>query len=148
MESQPGRAFGTSGPRSGRKGDVVLTGDASGPYDGVMQLIASIYDTYVHELADRAVARCKDDLEAMTRFVTWDLASSSDAKSAVKAALEPTPDLARKRRSKANKWFSAKDEVAVEASVLDDWKRSVADEDSDVALSSDELVERWRSARR
>jgi len=154
MESQPGRAFGTSGPRSGRKGDVVLTGEASGPYEGVMQLIASIYDTYVHELADRAVARCKDDLEAMTRFVTWDLASSSDAKSAVKAALEPTPDLARalddldgapppkkKRRSKANKWFSAKDEVAVEASVLDDWKRSVADEDSDVALSSDELVE-------
>ncbi|KAH8096322.1 hypothetical protein JL720_3687 [Aureococcus anophagefferens] len=128
MESQPGRAFGTSG-RGPAARATSCSRATPGPYDGVMQLIASIYDTHAHELADRAVARCKDDLEAMTRFVTWDLASSSDAKSA------------KKRRSKANKWFSAKDEVAVEASVLDDWKRSVADEDSDVALSSDELVE-------
>merc|ERR1712167_516087 len=79
-----------------------------------------------------------DDLEAMTRFVTWDLASSSDATSSMAAALEPTPDLAQNvqadmaaarsaldnprssKKSKARRWFSARDESAVEAAIVDD----------------------------
>ena len=97
----------------------------------------------------------------MTRFVTWDLASSSDAKSAVKAALEPTPDLARAldddfqqalratkggerladRKSKQRKWFSAKDEQAVEASIVGEWRDSYERPDASDALSSDDLVE-------
>ena len=101
-----------------------------------MRLVASIYDKYVLELADRAVARCRDDLEAMTRFVTWDLASSSDATSSMAAALEPTPDLAQNvqadmaaarsaldnprssKKSKARRWFSARDESAGKAIVM------------------------------
>lgn len=123
--------------------------EPDGPYEAVMRLVASIYDKYVLELADRAVERCRDDLEAMTRFVTWDLASSSDATSSMAAALEPTPDLAqnvqadmmaaksaldnpRTKKSKALKWFSARDESAVEASIVDDWRDAFGDEQNDV----------------
>lgn len=59
------------------------------------RLVSRIYDTYVAELAETANGRCKDDLQAMTRFVTWDLASQGgDATHALKTALSPMPALA------------------------------------------------------
>jgi len=155
MENGPGapsradRVFRVDGDGPFRGGDARGAEDAQGPYAGVMQLVASIYDAYVHELADRAVARCRDDVEAMTRFVTWDLASSSDAKSAVKAALEPSPDLRRvlrdslpaKNKKMARKWFSAKDDAAVEASVVSSWRGAVDGQAEHEALSADDLVD-------
>jgi len=132
--------------------------DADGPYEAVVQLVATIYDRYVLELADRAVARCRDDLEAMTRFVTWDLASTSDAQGAMKAALESTPDLrsaveadvdaakaalngGRRAPPKARRWFSAKDEAAVEAAVVDDWRDAFgADAETAAPAAAGDLV--------
>jgi len=136
-----------------------LRKEADGPYEAVMRLVASIYDKYVLELADRAVARCRDDLEAMTRFVTWDLASSSDATSSMAAALEPTPDLAQNvqadmaaarsaldnprsssKKSKARRWFSARDESAVEAAIVDDWRDAFGEQNDNVDVLKQTLA--------
>jgi GTPase SAR1 family protein len=144
--------------REARGGPSTLRKEADGPYEAVMRLVASIYDKYVLELADRAVARCRDDLEAMTRFVTWDLASSSDATSSMAAALEPTPDLAQNvqadmaaarsaldnprssKKSKARRWFSARDESAVEAAIVDDWRDAFGEQNDNVDVLKQTLA--------
>ncbi len=144
--------------REARGGPSALRKEADGPYEAVMRLVASIYDKYVLELADRAVARCRDDLEAMTRFVTWDLASSSDATSSMAAALEPTPDLAQNvqadmaaarsaldnprssKKSKARRWFSARDESAVEAAIVDDWRDAFGEQNDNVDVLKQTLA--------
>lgn len=50
-----------------------------------LDVVTSAYDDYAREAADKAAERCRDDLAAMTRFVTWDLAAAqTDAISAVR----------------------------------------------------------------
>jgi len=41
------------------------------------QLVRTIYDKFVQNCSDSTVIRCRDDLVAQTRFVTWDLHESS-----------------------------------------------------------------------
>ncbi len=37
------------------------------------EIVRRIYDNFVHRTVDDCLVRCRDDLKALTRFVTWDL---------------------------------------------------------------------------
>ncbi|CAN0370525.1 unnamed protein product, partial [Scytosiphon promiscuus] len=36
-------------------------------------IVRRVYDKFVDTTVDETLARCRDDLTALTRFVTWDL---------------------------------------------------------------------------
>lgn len=37
------------------------------------EIVRRIYENFVHQTVDDCLVRCRDDLKALTRFVTWDL---------------------------------------------------------------------------
>lgn len=37
------------------------------------QLVRTLFDDFVHKCSESTMVRCRDDLNSMTRFVTWDL---------------------------------------------------------------------------
>lgn len=107
------------------------------------RLVARIYEAYAAELAETAVDRCKDDLQAMTRFVTWDLASQggSDAAAAVRTALSPMPALAS-GRLEADDEVDDVDRRDEDEEVLREWRRAEGGEAAeDPEPTSAEIVE-------
>eukprot|EP00633_Aureoumbra_lagunensis_P007989 CAMPEP_0197318858 /NCGR_PEP_ID=MMETSP0891-20130614/52725_1 /TAXON_ID=44058 ORGANISM="Aureoumbra lagunensis, Strain CCMP1510" /NCGR_SAMPLE_ID=MMETSP0891 /ASSEMBLY_ACC=CAM_ASM_000534 /LENGTH=954 /DNA_ID=CAMNT_0042809499 /DNA_START=272 /DNA_END=3136 /DNA_ORIENTATION=- len=57
--------------------------------DVFLRIVISAYEDYARSIATKAAARCRDDLAAMTRFVTWDLAAAqTDAVQSIKSHLD------------------------------------------------------------
>lgn len=117
--------------------------DGDAAHSNFLGLVSKIYDAYAQSLADAAVRRCKDDLEAMTRFVTWDLASTGDPKAAVKTALSPLPALATSSRLKSDELAEEEDE---EARIMREWHESSEDAEPQVEVSSSDLVDALATA--
>mmetsp|Transcript_399 Transcript_399/g.621 ORF Transcript_399/g.621 Transcript_399/m.621 type:complete len:906 (-) Transcript_399:371-3088(-) len=55
------------------------------------QVISSIFDQFVHKVSDSVMRRCRDDLNALTRFVTWDLRERSSG--ALRRSLPDSTDI-------------------------------------------------------
>ena len=63
-----------------------LSPDRAAADNVFLDLVTRAYDDYALQAAEKAAARCRDDLASLTRFVTWDLASQ-DAVAAMKTHL-------------------------------------------------------------
>ena len=78
------------------------------------QLVGNIYEQFVFKCSDSVMQRCKDDLHALTRFVTWDLRErssgalsrslpdSTDIVQVYQVALATNPDIEKQQKIKNN----------------------------------------------
>jgi hypothetical protein len=67
-------------------GAALSLGAHSAPFQ---QLVRAIFEKFVDEQVDACIARCRDDLVGMTRFVTWDVEDKGGASALYR--LLPTP---------------------------------------------------------
>jgi len=109
-----GGALGATATTPGDAGFSAL----SSPPDVFLGLVTRAYDAYAADVAEHAANRCRDDLAAMTRFVTWDLAAAHTDAVAALASHLPRADL----ETPVDYSSSGLDDHDEEARVLEEWK--------------------------
>ena len=98
------------------------------------QILRRIYNNFVEETADDCVQRCRDDIRALTRYVTWDIndargsASStggvSDAEHLVQIYTMAVAQKEEQQQQQQQEPRRAASGDAKAARVLDEWERA------------------------
>eukprot|EP00635_Sarcinochrysidales_sp_CCMP3193_P000485 CAMPEP_0118903590 /NCGR_PEP_ID=MMETSP1166-20130328/8393_1 /TAXON_ID=1104430 /ORGANISM="Chrysoreinhardia sp, Strain CCMP3193" /LENGTH=905 /DNA_ID=CAMNT_0006842821 /DNA_START=16 /DNA_END=2733 /DNA_ORIENTATION=+ len=113
-----------------KKKETSTSGGRAPHEDVFLDVVTRTYDEYATQAAEKAASRCRDDLAAMTRFVTWDLAAAqTDALTAVRDHLN-LKDAVRLVEATAGPEDAVTDE---ERDVVSEWREAAQNDDAEAA---------------